>query len=153
LFFVAIGITSCGIKDAVAANQVKMTSLEERSVTQEVLLGKVEADLAGKNEAFEKIKAELVEQAKLLENSKEELAEKTEALAKAEKEMVAQAGGFKRVETELLDDAADAYAAGFEDALSQVVCEHPEMDTSNFATANHVFEGHIVPRVIPHDTI
>jgi len=66
--------------------------------------------------------------------------------------MADQAEGFKKVETELLDDAADNYAAGFEDALSQVVCEHPEMDTSNFATANHVIEGQIVPRVLPHDT-
>ena len=70
------------LKDVAAANQAKMTSLEERSVTQEVLLGKVEADLAGKNEALEKIKAELAEQAKLLEKSKKELAERTESLVK-----------------------------------------------------------------------
>ena len=54
------------LKDTVAANQAKMTSLEERSVTREVLLGKVEADLAGKNEDLKKIKAKLTGQAKLL---------------------------------------------------------------------------------------
>jgi len=61
------------LKDVAAANQVKMTNLEARSITREVLLGKVKADLAGKNEALEKLKAEL---AMLLEKSKEELAEK-----------------------------------------------------------------------------
>jgi len=65
--------------------------------------------------------------------------------------MVAQAKGFKKVETELIDDVADAYAAEFEDALAQVVCKHPEMDTSPFATTNHVVEGEIVPRSLPHD--
>ncbi|XP_068504109.1 uncharacterized protein [Phaseolus vulgaris] len=84
-------------KDAAAANQAKLTILEERSLTREVLLGKVETDLARKNEALEKIKAELAEHAKLLEKSKEELAERTEALAKTEKEMAAQAEGFKKV--------------------------------------------------------
>jgi len=64
--------------------------------------------------------------------------------------MVAQEEGFKKVETKLIDDATDAYAAGFEDALSQVICKHPEMDTSPFATANHVVEGQIVPRSLPH---
>ena len=140
------------LKDVVATNQTKMTSWEERSVTREVLLGKVEVDLAGKNEALEKIKADLAEQAKLLEKRKEELAERTETLAKTEKEMAAQAEGFKEVEIELLDNAADAYVVGFEDALSQVVCKHPEMDTSPFATANHVVEGKIMPRILPHDT-
>jgi len=65
--------------------------------------------------------------------------------------MAAQAEHYKKVEKELNDDAADAYVAGFEDALSQVVCEHPMMDTSNFATANHVVEGQIVPRVLPQN--
>jgi len=64
--------------------------------------------------------------------------------------MAAQAEGFKKVETELIDDAANAYAVGFEDALAQVVCKHPKMDTLPFATANHVVEGEIVPRSLPH---
>ena len=32
--------------------------------------------------------------------------------------MAAQAEGFKKAEAELLVDAADSYAAGFEDALA-----------------------------------
>ena len=139
------------LKDAAAASKAKMTNLEERSVTREVRLGQVEADLAAKNKAFEAFKAELTKQIKLLKESKKELAEKTEALANIEKEMAAQAERSKKVERELLDDAADAYAVGFEDALSQDVCEHPEMDTSNYATANHVVKGRIVPRDLPQN--
>jgi len=125
-----------------------MRSQEERSVTREVLLGKVEADLARKSKALEKIKAELAEQAKLLEESKKELAERTEALAQAEKEKAALTEDFKKAEAELLIDATKAYGVGFEDALSQVACEHPEVDTSFFVIANHVVDGEIVPRAL-----
>jgi len=137
------------LKDAAATSKTKMTNLEESSVTREVHLGQVEADLAAMNEGFENIKAELVEQVKLLKESQEELAKKVEVMANMEKEMAAQAERSKKVERELLDDVANAYAAGFEDALSQVICEHPEMDTSNYATANHVVKGRIVPRDLP----
>jgi len=51
--------------------------------------------------------------------------------------MVAQDESFEKAEEELLNDIVDAYVAGFEDALAQVVCKHPGMDTSPFATANH----------------
>ena len=49
------------LKVAAAANQVKMTNLEECSVTWEVHLGKVEAELAEKDETPVKVKAELAE--------------------------------------------------------------------------------------------
>jgi len=155
------------LKDVVAATQAKMTNLEEHSVTREVHLGKVEAELVEKTEALakakeelaaqiealENIKVELVEQDKSFEETKQELSRKTEVLVQAEKEMAVQAEGFQKVETELIDDTADAYAVGFEDALAQVVCKHPEMDTSPFSTVNHVVEGEIVPRSLPHHDV
>jgi len=101
-----------------AVNKEKMTTLEERSVDPEVLLGKVEAELTEKTEAFEKAKAELT----------------------------IQAEDFEKAKAELLDDAADAFVVGFEEALAQVVCKHPEMDASLFLTANCVIDGQIVPR-------
>ena len=61
-------------------------------------------------------------------------------------ELTVQAEDFEKAKVELLDDVVDAYAAGFEDALAQVVCKDPEMDTSPFATANHIVDGQIVPR-------
>jgi len=75
-----------------------------------------------------------------------ELTVKIEALEKAKAELDLQAEAFGKIKTELIDDAADAYAAGFEDALAQVSCKHPEMDVSPFATSNHVVDGQIVSR-------
>jgi len=73
-------------------------------VTREVLLGQVEGGLA---------------------TCQQELKEKTEALA-------TQAKKAKEVEAELLADGTEAYGAGFEDALAQVACKHPEMDIAFF---------------------
>ena len=66
-----------------------------------------------------------------------------------EGELTQQAEAFKKTEAKLIEDAADAYAVGFEDALSQVACVHPEMDTSPFATSNYVVAGQVVPRAPP----
>ena len=123
------------LKEAAEATKAKMVSLEERSVTREVHLGKVETKLIERTETLEKIKEELTEQAENLKKTKGELTEKTE------KEMTTQVEGFEKAKTELFDDVVDAYAARFEDALTQVVCKHPEMDTSPFATANHIVDG------------
>ena len=70
-------------------------------------------------------------------------------LGHVEAEFTKQDENFKKVEAELIEDAADAYAAGFEEALAQVACVHLEMDTSPFATSNRVVDGQIVPRVPP----
>jgi len=67
-------------------------------------------------------------------------------LGKVEVELTTQAEAFERAKAELIDDVVDAYAAGFEDTLAHVACKHPEMDTSPFATSNHVVDGQIVPR-------
>nr|AFN88194.1 carbamoyl-phosphate synthase large subunit [Phaseolus vulgaris] len=96
-----------GCKEEAKATKAKMTKLEERVVEREVLLGKVEAELAAQSEAFDKAKADLI------------------------------------------NDVADAYAAGFEDTLAQVVCKHPEMDTSPFAASHRIVDGQIVPRRPP----
>jgi len=118
-----------------------MTSLKERCVAQEVNLGKVEVDLTAKNEAFDIMKADITKQ----------LAEKVGTLADMEKKLASQAERSQKDKNELLDDAEDAFAAGFEEALSQVVCEHPEMDVSNYAPVNHVVEGKVVPRDFSED--
>jgi len=73
-----------------ATSKAKMANLEERSVDQEVQLGKVEVELIAKAEALEKAKEELT----------------------------LQAEDFEKAKAKLLDDAGDAYAVGFEDALA-----------------------------------
>jgi len=56
---------------------------------------------------------------------------------------------FEEAEAELIGDVIDAYDAGFEDALAQVSCAHPEMDASPFAASNRVVNEQIVPRILP----
>jgi len=48
-------------------------------------------------------------------------------LGRVEAELIQQDEAFKKTEPEVIEDAADAYATGFGDALAQVACVHPEM--------------------------
>ena len=107
-----------GLEEETVANKARMVKLEERATEWEVKLGMVEAELTAQTEALEKAKAELT----------------------------IQVEAFGRVKEELIDDAANTYATGFEDALAQVVCKHLEVDVSPFATSNHIVDGQIVPR-------
>jgi len=139
------------LKVAANASKTRITTLEGRCVSQEVNLGKVEAELAAKNEAFDLMKAELTKQLTEKAELTKQLAEKAVALADMKKELASQAEHSQKVEKELLDDAANAFATGFGEALSQVVCEHPEMDVSNYAPTNHVVEGKVVPLEFSED--
>ena len=106
------------LQEEVAANKAKKANLEEWATDREVQLGKVEAELTAQTEALENAKAELTSQAEV----------------------------FGKAKAELINDDADVYATGFEDALAQVTCKHPEMDVTPFATSNHIVDGQIVPR-------
>jgi len=64
-----------------------------------------------------------------------------------EGELAQQAVTFKKTGAELIKDTADAYGAGFEDALAQVACVHPELDTSPFAMSKRVVDGQLAPRI------
>ena len=70
-------------------------------------------------------------------------------LRRVEGELTQQVEAFKKTEAELIKDAVDIYTTGFEDALAQVACVHPEMDTSPFTTSNRVVDGQVVPRAPP----
>jgi len=91
------------------------------------------------------MKAELTRQITEKAELAKHLVEKAEGLTVMKKELASQAERSQQVEKELLDDAANTFAAGFGEALSQVVCEHPEMEVSNYAPTNHVVEGKVVP--------
>jgi len=56
---------------------------------------------------------------------------------------------FNKLRAELTEDVVDAYDMGFEDALAQVACLHPEMDASPFVVLIRVVNGQIVPRILP----
>jgi len=66
-------------------------------------------------------------------------------LGRVEGELAQKIELFNKTEAELIEDVADAYGAGFEDALAQVACVHPEMDLSPFATLKRVVDGHLAP--------
>jgi len=70
-------------------------------------------------------------------------------LGRVEAKLLQQAKRFEEAEAELTGEAIDAYDVGFEDALAQVACAHPEMDASPFAASNRVVNGRIVPRISP----
>ena len=68
-----------------------------------------------------------------------ELAEKIESLA-------GTIESFKRTEAELTNDVIDAYGEGFQDAIAQFACAHPEVDLTPFCESKCVVDGKIVPR-------
>jgi len=70
-------------------------------------------------------------------------------LGQVEAELLQQAKRFEKAEAEMTGDVLDTHDAGFEDALAQVACAHPEMDTTPFTVSNRVANGQIVPRVLP----
>jgi len=53
---------------------------------------------------------------------------------------------FKQTEEELTNDVANAYGAGFEDAMAQVACVHPKMDLSPFEVTKRVIDGQLVAK-------
>ncbi|KAK7373540.1 hypothetical protein VNO80_06954 [Phaseolus coccineus] len=59
-------------------------------------------------------------------------------LGKVEEELAQQIEILKKTEAELTEDAADAYGEGFDDALAQVACVHPEMDLSPYSATMQV---------------
>ena len=99
------------LEDLVAELKGKVANLEETATQCEILLGKVEGQLA----------------------------EKTESLT-------GTIVSFKKTEEELTNDAADTYSEGFQDAIAQFACAHPEVDLTPFGESKCVVDGQIVPR-------
>jgi len=91
---------------------------------------------------------EKVEEAQAKMAKLEERATKREVqFGQVEGELSQKIELFKQTGEELTNDATDAYGAGFEDAIAQVACVHPEMDLSPFAESKQVVDGQLVPRV------
>ena len=55
----------------------------------------------------------------------------------------------KKTEAEIIEDAADAYGWGFEDALAQVACVHPELDLTPCTVVMQVVDGQLMLRAHP----
>jgi len=68
-------------------------------------------------------------------------------LGRVEGELAQQTELFKKTEAKLIEDVADVYGAGFEDAFAQVACVHPEMDINPFVASKRVVDGQLAPRI------
>jgi len=90
----------------------------------------------------ENVEEALAKMAKLEEKATEQKVQ----LGQLEGELAQKVKLFKQTEEELINDASDAYGAGFEDAMAQVTCVHPEMDLSPFEVMKHVVDGQLVQR-------
>ena len=66
----------------------------------------------------------------LLRQVKGELAEKVES--------------FKKIEEELTNDVVDAYGEGFQDAIAQFACVHPEVDLTPYDESKCVVDAQLV---------
>ena len=67
-------------------------------------------------------------------------------LGQVEGELVEKIESFKKTEEELTNDAPNAYSEGFQDAIAQFACVHPEVDLTPFGESKCVVDGKLVPR-------
>jgi len=67
-------------------------------------------------------------------------------LGRVEDELAQKIELFSKIEVELTEDAVDTYGAGFEDALAQIACVHPEIDLSPFVMTKRVIDWQLAPR-------
>jgi len=112
--------------------EAKILPLRTHAVEHEELV----AELKGK---MTKLEERAIQREVLLGQVDGELVEKIESLAETIE-------SFKKTKEELTNDAADAYGKGFQDAIAQFACAHPEVDLTPFGESKCVVDGQIVPR-------
>ena len=67
-------------------------------------------------------------------------------LGQVEGELAEKVELLKKTKEELTNDVADAYGEGFQDAIAQFACVHPEVDLAPFSESKYVVDGQLVPR-------
>jgi len=67
-------------------------------------------------------------------------------LGQVEGELAEKVELFKKTAEELNNDTVDAYGEGFQDAMAQFACVHPEVDLSLFTKSKWVVDGQLVPK-------
>jgi len=65
-------------------------------------------------------------------------------LGQLEEELVRKDELFNQTKTELTNNVADAYVAGFEDAMAQVAYAHPGVDLSQTGLSRKIVDGQLV---------
>jgi len=89
----------------------------------------------------------------LVEEMKEKMARLEERatqrdvlLGQVEGELAEKVGSFRKTEEELTNDVTAAYGEGFQDAIAQFACVHPEVDLTPFGESKCVVDGQLVLR-------
>ena len=155
------------MKEAAGQDAFQIKNLTQRETALYLKVSSFcQADKETKKLLFEKSQEVLRAHAKILDIRKEviELQEKAEEsqskMAKLEKratqqevhlgqlegELAHKGKLFKQKEEELTNEVADAYSAGFEDAIAQVVCVHPGVDLSQVDVMKRVIDGQLVAK-------
>jgi len=138
------------------ARQAQAFAHRETALTQELsCLRQTEKDL--KKRIFDKGQAYTDLELKVLplRTRVVELEEHTEVtkakMAKLEERGISREVQLGQVEgdAELLEDVVDAYGGGFEDALAQIACVHPELNLTPFTALKRVVDGQLVPIAPP----
>jgi len=75
---------------------------------------------------------------------REKSAKFDEEMAKLREELVRKDELFLQTKDELTRDVAESYAAGFEDAMTQVAYVHPEVDLSQTRLTKTIADGKLV---------
>ena len=75
---------------------------------------------------------------------KKELVSRDEEMARQKEKLARKDELFQQTKDELTNDVAYSYAAGFEDAMAQVVCMHPGMDLSQTGLNKTIADGQLV---------
>jgi len=77
---------------------------------------------------------------------KERATQREVLLGQVEGELAEMVELFKKTKEELTNDVADAYGEGFQDAIAQFACVHPEVDLSPFTESKCIVDGQLVLR-------
>jgi len=93
-------------------------------------------------ELEEKVEEMQAKMAKL----EERVTQRKVQLGQVEGELAQKVELFKKTKEELTNDVVNAYGEGFQDAMAQFACVHPEVDLSPFAESKWVVDGQLVPR-------
>jgi len=67
-------------------------------------------------------------------------------LGQVEGELAEKIESFRKTEEELTNDVVDAYDEGFQDAIAQFSCVHPEVNLTPFGESKCVVDGQLVLR-------
>ena len=150
----ALGIQAELYVQAVS-RQVQITDLEDMAEASKEHQEDLEHQCCEREERLKKMKGELAAKVKALgllqvghdklQTEVNRLQVEKEALEKRVASRDSTIEELEKVRKKLIDDMAGTFEEGFKEALAQVACENPGVNTSNCDPGNHIIDGKVVP--------